>query len=98
MEAIYKDALNKLILEMRSDVQMLELMTEYVAERDVELMQGMKRDLIQTQEFLTETRETMAKKHGLPEETDEIYWYCMQKMDKMLAQLNKKLAKGDKND
>jgi hypothetical protein len=95
---LFKDELTRLVIEMKSDVQVLELLTACVHESDTELIQGMKEDLIITQESMTGTREAMAKKYGMPvpEEAEKIYQHCMHKMDEMLLVLNNKLSKGAK--
>jgi hypothetical protein len=90
----YKAEAAKLMMSMKSDIAMLEIMTECVDMRDVKLMQGMKGDLIRTKETLTNTNTLMQQKYKIPApvEADEIYHYCMKRLDQMIVVLNKKLG------
>ena len=90
----YKEEATKLMMSMKSDIAMLELMTECVDMRNVELMKGMKEDLIRTKETLTRTNTLMQQRYGMPApaEADEIYHYCMERLDKMIIVLNKKIG------
>jgi non-canonical (house-cleaning) NTP pyrophosphatase len=90
----YKEEAAKIMESMKSDIAMLEIMTECVDARDVKLMQGMIKDLIRTKETLTRTNTLMQQKYKMqaPVEADEIYHYCMKRLDQMIVVLNKKLG------
>jgi hypothetical protein len=96
---IFKEAFTRLVLEMKCDVQVLEMLVECVHESDVDAIQGMKKDLITTKESLTNTRKAMKERYGkpAPEEAEKIYQHCMCKMDEMLVTLNNKLSKGQRS-